>query len=192
MMVRRRIGVTIAAAAIAAIGLFGTAACSSPAAAAALTPAQSALTALGFSTDDVTTANGDTPAADPSTGPGKTTAKHPRLRRLAIRRMALRGHVEHGQVTVQTKKGDQTLDVQRGTVTAINSTTMTVKSTDGFSWTWNVSGQMTVIQHRTSITPSAITTGETVGVAGTQSGSTPTAKLIVVPNKPAATGTTGS
>jgi hypothetical protein len=194
MIVRTRFGLVIATTALAALALFSTAACSgtpAAAAAAALSPEQSALTALGFSTDDVST-TGVTPTTNASAGPGKTgTAKHPRLRRLAIKRLALRGHVEHGQVTVQTKTGDQTIDVQRGTVTAITSTTMTVKSTDGYTLTWTTSGPLTVIEHRTAVQPGAIAVGDLVGVAGTQTGATANAKLIVVPNKtPAAT--TGS
>lgn len=190
MIVRTRIGVGLATLALAAAGLLGMSACSSPAAAAALSPEQSALTSLGFTTDDVST-TGTTPVADPSTASGtQPKRKHPRLRRLAIRRLALRGHVEHGQVTVETKKGDRTIDVQRGTVTAISSTTMTVKSADGYTLTWNISGPLTVIAHRTQIQPTALATGDTVGVAGLQTGSTATAKLVVEPNK--AKTTTGS
>jgi Domain of unknown function (DUF5666) len=184
MIVRTRIGVVIATTALAALALFSTAACSgTPAAAAAatLSPEQSALTALGFSTDDVSTGTA-TPAATASTAPGTTkAAKHPKLRKLAIRKLALRGKVEHGQVTVETKTGDKTIDVQRGAITAITATTMTVKSTDGYTLTWTISGPLTVIEHHTSIQPGALKTGDTVGVAGTQTGATATAKLVVVP-----------
>jgi hypothetical protein len=44
----------------------------------------------------------------------------------------LRG-VEHGELTVHTKAGDKVVDVQRGTVTAVDATSVTVKSVDGFS-----------------------------------------------------------
>ncbi|HEY1484810.1 MAG TPA: hypothetical protein VGF84_01825 [Micromonosporaceae bacterium] len=190
MIVRTRIGVVVATAALAAIAMFSMAACSgTPASAATMSPEQSALTTLGFSQSDITAANTtDAPAAAASAAPGK--GKHPRLRRLAIKRLALRGHVEHGQVTVQTKTGDKTIDVQRGTITAMTSSTMTVKSTDGYTLTWTTTGPMTVIQHRTSIQPGELKVGDAVGVAGTQSGATALAKLVVVPNKKAAT--TGS
>ncbi|HEY2795948.1 MAG TPA: hypothetical protein VGJ28_26530, partial [Micromonosporaceae bacterium] len=112
MMVRTRIGVVVATAALAAFGLFSLAACGgAPAAAAAtLSPEQSALTALGFAQDDVTAANttATQTTASASASPDKGKGKHPRLHRLAIKRLALRGHVEHGQVTVQTKSGEQT------------------------------------------------------------------------------------
>ncbi len=158
----------------------GLSACSGTAAAAALSPEQSALTALGFTSADVTPVSG-TANADPAVAPSAST-KHPRLKKLAIRRLALRKNVEHGQVTVETKNGDETIDVQRGTVTAISSTSMTVKSTDGYSLTWTISSPLNVIEHRTKVQPSAVTTGETVGVAGLQSGSAATAKLVVIPD----------
>ncbi len=179
MNVRNRMGLAIATAALGAAGMLGLAGCSStPAYAGSLTAEQTALTAAGFTADDVTTGTTTSTAA-----PGN--AKHPRLRRLAIRKLALKGKVEHGQVTVETKTGDQTIDVQRGTVTAITATTMTVKCTDGFTLTWTTSGPLKVIEARTQIQPSAVTVGEFVGVAGIQDGANATAKLVVIPNKPA-------
>ena len=84
-------------------------------------PKQTALTALGFADSDVAgdagtaadapgqanapadvTATGSaTPNA--SAAPNKGNRRHPGLRRLAIRRAALAKHVEHGQVTVETR-----------------------------------------------------------------------------------------
>jgi hypothetical protein len=191
MNVRNRAGVIIATVTLGAVGMLGLAGCSNGGASGtgALNPEQTALTAAGFSTDDVTTA--DTTAT--TTGGADATnrnARHPRLRRLAIRRLALRGKVEHGQVTVETKNGDQTIDVQRGTITDINSTTMTVKCTDGFTLTWTISGPLKVIEDRTQIQPSDVKVGELVGVAGLQDGANAIAKLVVIPNKPATT--TGS
>jgi hypothetical protein len=196
MIMRTRIRMVIATTALAAVALFGMAACGgSPASASgSLSPEQSALTALGFTADDVSAVTGTTTAsaasASASAAPGKTgagktagKAKHPRLRRLAIRRLALRGHVEHGQVTVETKTGDKIIDVQRGTVTAITSTTVTVKSTDGYTQTWSLSGSPTIIERRTTGQVSSIVAGTTVGIAGPQAGTTATAKLIVVPVK---------
>jgi hypothetical protein len=186
MILRNRIGVAIATATLGAFGLLGLAACgATPASAGTLSPEQSALTEVGFTSDDVTTGNGTAVTAMASATPSAaaTKDKHRKLKRLAIRRLALRGHVQHGQVTVETKKGDQTIDVQRGTVTAITATTMTVKSTDGYTLTWNISGPLNFIEHRTSVQPSDVATGDLVGVAGTQDGTTATAKLVVIPNK---------
>jgi hypothetical protein len=195
----------LATAVLGAVALTGIAGCGPMDATAALSPDATALSALGFSTDDVVagntapgtapgtnalgnTAPGNTapgteavPVSDPSpSGSAKAGAKHPRLRRLTIRR-ALAGNVEHGEVVVKAKSGDQTIDVQRGTVTAINSTSVTVKSADGFTLTWTFGNPIHVGEHRTSVQPSSVAVGETIGVAGTKSGGTMTARLMVIP-----------
>jgi len=65
---------------------------------------------------------------------------------------------------------------------------MTVKSIDGYTLTWNISGPLNFIEHRTSVQPSDVAAGDLVGVAGTQDGTTATAKLVVIPNKPTTAG----
>ena len=84
---------------------------------------------------------------------------------------------------MQTKDGVKTVDVQRGTVTAIDARTMTVKSTDGFTLTWTLGGDLKVFEHRTAVQPSAVKVGTEVGVAGVKDGTTTTARLIVIPKK---------
>ncbi len=190
MRLRSRLGLTIATATLGALGLLGVAACSPSttptAAAAAMTPDATALTALGFSDGDATSGTvADAPSvggsAPASAAPNK--AHHPRLRRLLIRRAAIAKHVEHGSVTVQTKNGDVTIDVQRGTITAINATTMTVKSPDGFTLTWTFGDKMRVIENRSTIQPSDVKVGETVGVAGQKVGSKENARLVIIPKQ---------
>jgi hypothetical protein len=180
MNLRNRLGIAVTTVAIGVVSLLGMSACSpGTAAAAVMSPEQSALSALGFSDGDVA------PAAMNSTaGPSGTSSKgtHPGLRRLRLRR-ELRKHIEHGQITVETKKGDQTIDVQRGTVTAATSTTLTVKSNDGFTLTWTIGSPISVFDHGTKSDVSAVKTGAIVGVAGTQSGSITTARLIVIPKR---------
>ena len=90
-------------------------------------------------------------------------------------------NVEHGEVVVQTKQGDKTIDVQRGTVTAIDDTSVTVKSADGFTQTWVFGKPLRVIEHRTTIQANAVKVGTEIGVAGAKNGSTVTANLIVIP-----------
>jgi hypothetical protein len=151
-----------------------------------MSPEASALTALGFNPDEVVPVADPTPTATATGGaqpeasakPGR--AGHPALRRLTVRR-ALARNVEHGELVVKTKDGDKTIDVQRGTVTAITSTTVTVKSSDGVTETWTFGSPIHVVEHRTSVQPSNVTTGEQVGVAGTKSGSNLTASLLVIP-----------
>ncbi|MEN3309870.1 MAG: hypothetical protein V7603_6072 [Micromonosporaceae bacterium] len=163
----------IAALALGAAVLTGAAGCGSTGT-DTMTPEATALTALGYQTEDLV------PAANPSASPDATGRAHPRARRLALRR-ALRGNVEHGEVVVKTKDGEKTVDIQRGTVTAINATTVTVRSADGFTLTWTFGHPIHVIEHRTSVQPSNVTVGEEIGVAGTKNGSTPTAQLILIP-----------
>ena len=192
-----KLRIALATTALGVVALLGVSACSqlgnaaSDAAATDLSPEASALAALGFApVDMVPTADTSpspdatgTPAPGASGHPGRkgALANRPLLRQLTIRR-ALAGNVEHGEIVVQTKDGDKTIDVQRGTVTAISSTTITVKSADGFSETWTFGNPIHVIEHRTTVQPSNVTTGETVGVAGTKSGDNLTASLLVIPN----------
>jgi hypothetical protein len=187
-----KLRVALATAALGAVAVLGVAACGPLGAAAAvdMSPEASALSALGFDPDQVVPAADTSPspaasgAPDTKAKPGASAhpgAKHPELRRLTIRR-ALAKNVEHGEVVVKTKDGDKTIDVQRGTVTAISSTSITVKSSDGFSETWTFGSPIHVIEHRTTVQPSNVTTGETVGVAGTRSGSNLTASLLVIPD----------
>ena len=213
MKLRSRVGVTIATTAVGALGVLGLAACSPSSAPAAttMTPEATALTALGFADSDVTGAAADnsgdaasepnapanapadatstsslatggaTPSA--SAAPGRGNRRHPALRRLLIRRATIAKHVEHGSVTISTKNGDETIDVQRGTITAISSTSMTVKSADGFTLTWTFGDKMRVLEDRSTIQPTDVTAGETVGVAGEKTGSTETARLVVIPKQ---------
>jgi hypothetical protein len=170
-----RLRATLAATLLGAVALIGAVACTpGTGTGETMSPEATALVAAGFPSDDVI------PAANPSASPGATAPAHPRARRLALRR-ALRGKVEHGEVVVKTKDGDKTVEIQRGTVTAIDSHTVTVKSADGFSLTWTIGTPIHVIEHRTSVQPSAVTAGAQVGVAGTKSGGTVTATLIVIP-----------
>lgn len=178
--------VALATAALGVVALIGLSACGGATDTSSLGPEASALTSLGFSTDDVVTADsGSTgavvPAADPSASPSASTGQHPRLRGLALRRRLGR-NVEHGEVVVKTKNGDKTIDIQRGTVTAISATGVTVKSADGFTESWTFGNPIHVIENRTSVQPSAVTTGEEIGIAGAKNGGTVTATLIVIPH----------
>lgn len=184
MNLRNRLGLAVTTIAIAVVGTLSLAACGQPlTGTSTMSPEASALTALGFTNSDVTT-GGDATTVQATTGPSANpNGRRPlRLRRLAIRRLALRGHVEHGEVTVSTKDGDKTIDIQRGTVTAITGTTVTVKSTDGFTLTWTFGSPIQVIEHRTTVQPSAVAVGQVVGIAGTRDGGVVTARLMVIPN----------
>jgi hypothetical protein len=151
-----------------------------------------ALAAMGFDVKDLAAVDQgvalDDPLADPAASPGPSgtpgkrgPGKGNRLRRPG--RVFLSRNVLHGEAVVQTDSGTRTIDVQRGTVTAITDKTVTVKSADGFTQTWTFGTPIHVVEHRTSVQPSAIAVGTEIGLAGSKDGGTLTARLIVVPAK---------
>jgi hypothetical protein len=84
----------------------------------------------------------------------------------------------HGQfVAPKPGGGYQTIDTQRGTVTAVSSSSITVKSSDGYIKTYNVTSSTHVVARRAGI--STVKTGQTVSVLATISGSSATAAQIV-------------
>jgi hypothetical protein len=84
----------------------------------------------------------------------------------------------HGQfVTPKLGGGYQTIDTQRGTVTAVSSNSITVKSSDGYTRTYRVTSSTTVRARRAGI--GSVKTGQTVSVLATVSGSSATATQIV-------------
>jgi len=183
MTLHRRFGTAVATLALGAVALFGIAACRTSADAAGetlATPEQSALAALGFDPLDLAAASYDGATPSPGTD-GHTKGDRP-FRKLRLAHVALRRNVLHGEATVQTKNGVVTIQVQRGTVTAIDDKTMTVKSADGFTVTWTFGDPIHVVEHRTQVQPSSIVVGTEVGVAGPVNSGTTTARLIVIPN----------
>lgn len=88
------------------------------------------------------------------------------------------GGAVHGQVTVPKPGGGyQTVDVQRGTVTAVSSSSITVKSADGYSATYVVSSSTEVNAQAAGI--GTVKVGDTVGLMATVSGRTGTAASII-------------
>jgi hypothetical protein len=110
-----------------------------------------------------------------SAAPGKDKkGKRPGARRF------LRKNTLHGELTVQGKDGVRTVVVQRGTVTAITATTVSVKSTDGFALTWTLGDKLKVVQDRKAVDTAAIKTGAQVGVAGAEDGDKSVARLVAI------------
>jgi hypothetical protein len=162
------------------LGLAGCGAGSTSAAAVAGTDVAdeaAALQQVGFDT-------GLQGTPDPSASVSASTGAKPGHGKRGPRRRAarnyLRGNTLHGEVTVQTKNGVKTIVVQRGSVTSVNGTSLTVKSTDGYSLTWTLAAQATVVQNKKKTTTSALKAGEQVGVAGTKDGSADTAGLLAI------------
>jgi hypothetical protein len=83
----------------------------------------------------------------------------------------------HGQFVVPKSGGGyQTVDTQRGQVTAVSSTSITLKSTDGFTKTYTVTSGTIVDARRDGI--GSVKVGDQAAVAATVSGSTATAANI--------------
>lgn len=88
------------------------------------------------------------------------------------------GGVIHGQATVPKSGGGyQTIDVQRGTVTDVSASSITVKSADGYSATYDVASSTEVNAQAAGI--GTVKDGDTVGLIATVSGSTKTAASII-------------
>jgi hypothetical protein len=84
----------------------------------------------------------------------------------------------HGQFVVAKPGGGyQTADMQRGSVTAVTGSSITVKSSDGFVKTYQVPSTARVNAQRGGI--SSIKTGNQVMVVATVSGSTASAASIL-------------
>jgi hypothetical protein len=175
-MTRTRIALTVTTLGLA--GLLGLAGCGAAASttasavgstAADVSDEAYALQAVGLET-------GLEAAPSPSaSGAPKTRAEH----RKAIRKY-LRKNTLHGEVTVKGKDGVKTIVVQRGTVTAVTSTGVSVKSTDGFALTWKFGDKLRVVQDKKTVQTSALKTGAEIGIAGTKDGSADSARLIAV------------
>jgi hypothetical protein len=89
----------------------------------------------------------------------------------------LGGGVVHGQLTVPKSGGGyQTVDVQQGTVTAVTTTSITVKSADGYTASYAVTSKTVVDAESAGI--GSVKKGDTVFVTATVSGSTATAASI--------------
>ena len=84
----------------------------------------------------------------------------------------------HGQFVVPRSGGGfQTVDTQRGSVTGVSATSITVKSADGFTKTYQVASSTNVDAQRSGI--GSVKTGHQVVIMATVSGNTATAVSIL-------------
>jgi hypothetical protein len=115
-----------------------------------------------------------TPTMPPGTGPGR-----PRFHRFGAGGIGFGGlfGAVHGQLVVPKSGGGyQTVDVQNGQVTAVSTTSITLKSADGFSKSYAVTGSTIVDAQRDGI--GSVKVGNQVALLATVSGSTATATSI--------------
>ena len=86
--------------------------------------------------------------------------------------------IVHGQAVVAKSGGGyQTVDYQRGTVAAVSTTAITVKSSDGFTKSYAITDSTIVGAHRGGI--GSIKDGDTASVVATVSGTTASAARII-------------
>jgi len=178
-MTRTRIALTLTTLGLAGLlGLTGCAAGTAPPTAQVAAAADVADEAYALAAVGLTTGLEADPAPSASTGSGEAGSdkarKHPGVRRF------LRKNTLHGELTVQGRNGVKTVVVQRGTVTAVDATTVSVKSTDGFTQSWTFGDKLRVVQDRKTVETAAIKTGAEIGIAGAKDGDRSVARLVVI------------
>jgi len=95
-------------------------------------------------------------------------------------RRYLRKNTLHGEIAVQGKDGVRTIAVQRGTVTAVDAKTLSVKSADGFTQSWTLGDKIRVVQDKKKVSTDTVKTGAQVGVAGRKDGDAAVARLVLL------------
>ena len=120
-----------------------------------------------------------TAGTNPSTKPGKTekAGKTGRAGKTGKARHDLTQRALHGEVTLGGKK-QRVVDFQRGTVSAVSASSITVLSTDSFSATYVVDAKTKVRHTREKAVIGDVKTGDTVRVVALKNGSTLTATTI--------------
>ena len=88
------------------------------------------------------------------------------------------GKVEHGEFTTHSKKGDKVIDVQRGTVTKIDSGSITVKSTSGFTATYTINPATKVHKDKKSASAGDIAMNDRVALTAVKADNATTAQHI--------------
>jgi hypothetical protein len=185
-MIRYRIGLVVATTAAGLAGFLALSACGTPATGSEIVQVASVseaegdvLANLGVPDAELAAAPADDPAPAATASPASPASRDGHRARRA--RALLRHNTLHGEATVRTKDGVKTLVGQRGTVTAVDGDSVTVKSTDGFTQTWKFGEKLRVVDNRAKADKSKVVVGKAVAVAGHKDGSTATAGLIVIP-----------
>jgi hypothetical protein len=117
-------------------------------------------------------------AGAPGPGPGCARIVAPTRVGLLCRRTGMLGGVLHGSFVVpKAAGGTVTVDIQNGKVTSVSQSSITLKSSDGFTKTYAVTGSTTVDAQRNGI--GSVKVGDQVWVTATPSGGTVTATRVM-------------
>jgi hypothetical protein len=149
-----------------------------------------AATAVGAPTGQAAVLNGalaDAESASPAaaTPAANAPAGRAALRRLhrALIRLRLLGGM-YGQYTFETKSGPRTLAFERGTVVSVAGDNVTVRATDGTTWTWVLTSTSVLRENGARTSAKSLAAGQLVLAAGPVTGTTRDARLVVI--RPAA------
>lgn len=167
-------GVAVAAIAIGALGIAGTA----YAANAADSPSASPSTGQGYGGGYGRAMGPNGQAGTPGQAPqGMMPGRGAGHRGPGGMGMGLGMGIHGSFVTEKQGGGYQTVDAQRGTVTAVSKDSITVKSVDGFTATYVVTADTIVNAKRDGI--ASVKVGDEVGVMGVEGAGKTTAVRIV-------------
>lgn len=151
--------------------------------------ATAGLLAVGAVGVGVAQAADPSPSASETPGPSATSgggsADQQRLGRhagiLGHRGRALDRRAMHGELVVRDKDGKPvTVDVQRGSVTAVSPSSITLRSDDGFTATYTITQDTRVRINEKGATAAQVKTGDTAVVTAREDGDSTNARLLVV------------
>jgi len=89
------------------------------------------------------------------------------------------GHLLHGQSVVQTRAGLRTVDVQRGDITAVDATSITIKSPDGFVGSYSVTAETKVRKDGATVAITTLKVGDKAGVRALEADGKKTARAVI-------------
>jgi len=132
---------------------------------------------------DATSTTATASTVDPTPSAHLQSSKALRAKELLKLERRLASKATHGEIVLDTKKGLQTIDFQRGTISDASTSGFTVTDKGGTAETW-VSSSDTKVRARsgkgTKPSSGQIVNGETAVVIGVKDGDTMTARLVVV------------
>jgi hypothetical protein len=99
-------------------------------------------------------------------------------RRYLVHAALLRGI--DGQITVRAPSGLRTLAFERGTVQSLSGSAVTVRATDGTTWTWDLVSSTVVREKGSQQQRSVLAQGQAVWVGGQVTSGARDARLIVI------------
>jgi len=138
-------------------------------------------TAGGFVVSQLGVATASSPS--PSPAPGGPALRHgfgPAGGPMGLLGGLGGGKLLHGEATVEKPGGGtNVVRFQNGTISAVDGSTMTVKSSDGFSATYTVDKTTRITLNGADGTLSKLTKNDQVRVLAMQSGSTNVAKMVM-------------